>query len=110
MGPKRRADGTFDLVIHFELEKPLDRNEVAGWMDLWVSENRTRPWFGEDTVLSEHYSAPPAIERLDNRELVIRWPVCADSRRWRDWMAWFLGDFEYHHPVKSRKIAQGTES
>lgn len=106
--PKRRADGSFDLLVRLRMAPTTSL--LATWLPTWAERNGTweRHWESSGKVETEvlrfadDFSSPPTFEVRDDGTIAIRFRVRPTSKMWKDWSAKVYDDLrkEYGNDVQ----------
>ena len=102
--PKRRNDGTFEILISIEVSSKIPN--LKGWVTEWV--RTASPWnrtwssgFSERTEVlawNDAYETGPTIETNTDELVELKVRGRAAAPFWKDWMVRFVDELCRAHP------------
>ena len=103
--PKRRADGSFDMIIEVAIPAECSPGSIGPWLLYWAMRravwvrywqigDRTEP---ETHRMAEDFFGSPEVV-LQGERVTIKWLVRPGSKRWKDWGAELYADLRAEFP------------
>ncbi len=94
--PHVRQDGTFDIVLEFSSDRPVERDVVDDWLASWLQANDPweRNWIGAGGEVvkvdrlryADAFVAAPRIISVAASAISIELIGWGASAYWKDWM------------------------